>query len=119
MTAEPAEKTSEPERTGRQAWPYALSVATYLAAPFVLGAALPAGAATASLLVLLPSAALVLGVLDGLVFRTTWAFPVLTTLLCLLGLRMYTNDGTWIYAIGVLALCRLGSVLGGRPKAWG
>lgn len=117
-TAATATKTGpEPERTGRQTWPYAASAAAYLAAPFVLGLALPAGAATAALLVLIPTAALLLGLADGLVFRTTWAFPVLTTVLAFFGLLLYTNDGTWIYGLPVLVLCRLGSSLGGRLRS--
>lgn len=106
--------TAEPERTGGQAWPYALSAATYLLVPFALGVVLPAETATTALLALLTAGALLLGVIDGVVFRTTWAFPVITGILCLIGLQMYTEDGTWIYAIGVVVLCRLGSMRGGR-----
>lgn len=105
-----------PDRTAVQAWPYALAAAVYLAAPFALGALLPAETATTALLGLLTVGALTLGAIDGVVFRGTWAFPVLTTILALLGLGMYTHDGTWIYALGVLALCRLGGALGGRLR---
>lgn len=115
-TKSAAKKGPEPERTGRQTWPYAASAAAYLLAPFVLGLALPAGAATAALLALIPTAALLLGLTDGLVFRTTWAFPMLTTVLAFIGLFLYTNSGTWIYALAVLVLCRLGSWLGGRLR---
>lgn len=119
-TAEPESASSStkgpPDRTAAQAWPYALAAAVYLAAPFGLGAALPAETATTALLGLLTVGALTLGAIDGVVFRGTWAFPVLTTILALLGLGMYTHDGTWIYALGVLALCRLGSGLGGRLR---
>lgn len=108
-----------PDRTGAQWWPYALAAVAYLLAPFVLGATLPAAAATTALLILLPAAALLLGVIDAVVFRRTWAFPGLTGILCLLGLAMYTNDGTWIYALGVVALSRLGGALGGRRRAQG
>lgn len=105
-----------PDRTAAQAWPYALAAAAYLAAPFALGTALPAETATAALLALLTVGALTLGAIDGVVFRSTWAFPVLTAILALLGLAMYTSDGTWIYALGVLALSRLGCALGGRLR---
>ncbi len=119
-TAEPESASSStkgsPDRTAGRAWPYALAAAAYLVAPFALGAALPAETATAALLGLLTAGALTLGAIDGVVFRGTWAFPVLTTILALLGLGMYTHDGTWIYALGVLALCRLGGALGGRLR---
>ncbi|MEW1965508.1 hypothetical protein AB0302_08980 [Micrococcus sp. NPDC078436] len=119
-TAEPESASSStkgsPDRTVAQAWPYALAAAAYLAAPFALGALLPAEIATTALLGLLTVGALTLGAIDGVVFRGTWAFPVLTTILALLGLGMYTHDGTWIYALGVLALCRLGGALGGRLR---
>ncbi|MDO4239030.1 hypothetical protein [Micrococcus sp.] len=105
-----------PDRTAAQAWPYALAAAAYLAAPFALGAVLPAETATTALLGLLTAGALTLGAIDGVVFRSTWAFPVLTAILALLGLAMYTSDGTWIYALGVLALSRLGGALGGRLR---
>lgn len=105
-----------PDRTAVQAWPYALAAAVYLAAPFGLGAALPAETATTALLGLLTVGALTLGAVDGVVFRSTWAFPVLTAILALLGLGMYTHDGTWIYALGVLALSRLGGGFGGRLR---
>lgn len=115
----PAKKDPEPERTGRQHWTYAAAALAYLVVPFILGTALPAASATLALLILLPSAALLLGLADGLVFRTTWAFPVLTAILCFIGLRIYTNDGTWIYALGVLALTRVGTALGGRRRTKG
>lgn len=115
----PAKKASEPERTGLQSWTYAAAAVAYLVVPFILGAALPAATATTALLILLPFAALLLGLADGLVFRTTWAFPILTTILCFIGLRIYTNDGTWIYALGVLALTRVGTALGGRRRTKG
>ncbi|OFR88179.1 hypothetical protein HMPREF2863_00970 [Micrococcus sp. HMSC067E09] len=115
----PAKKASEPERTGLQSWAYAAAAVAYLIVPFLLGTALPAATATTALLTLLPFAALLLGLADGLAFRTTWAFPILTTILCFIGLRIYTNDGTWIYALGVLALTRVGTALGGRRRTKG
>lgn len=112
-------EASEPDRTTGQAWTYAAAAVAYLVVPFLLGAALPAGTATAALLILLLGGGLLLGLADGRAFRTTWAFPWLTTILCWIGLQLYTNSGTWIYAVGVLALTRLGSVLGGRRRATG
>ncbi|MGJ5591442.1 hypothetical protein ACSBQY_09535 [Micrococcus lylae] len=115
----PAKKDPEPERTGRQHWTYAAAALAYLVAPFFIGLALPAASATLALLILLPTASLLLGLADGLVFRTTWAFPILTAILCLIGLRIYTNDGTWIYALGALVLTRIGTALGGRRRTKG
>ena len=115
--AEPsAEASALPERTARQAWPYAAVAAAYLLGPLVIGLTLPPAAATTALLALLPVAALALGAADGAIFRPTWAFPVITGLICWFALRIFTNDGTWIYAVGVVVLCRLGVALGGRRK---
>lgn len=105
--------TKEPERTARQSWPYAASALVYLVAPFAIGTLAPTSTATVLVLVWLPLAAFALGLLDGRLFRRTWAFPVITGAFCWLAMLLYSNPGTWIYAVGVMLVCRLGGMLGG------
>jgi len=112
LEAQPTDR-EEPERTAGQSWPYAASALSYLVLPFAIGAVAAPATATALLLAWLPAAALVLGVLDARVFRRTWAFPVLTGAFCWLAMLLYSDPGTWIYAVGAALVCRLGSLLGG------
>ncbi|GAB48515.1 hypothetical protein [Mobilicoccus pelagius] len=105
-----------PSRTAKQWWPYLISALAFLVAPYVIGMALPAATATTAMLVLLPVAAFGTGVLDGAVFRSTWSFPILTGLICWFALKLYSDPGTWIYAVGVFLLCLAGSHLGGRLR---
>lgn len=112
MTSTDTAETELPDRTRTQAWPYALAAITYLVSPFVIGTLLPSNTATTVLLLLLTAGALLLGVVDALVFRPTWAFPILTGIFAFVGLLIYTTSGTWIYAIGVALLCRLGGMVG-------
>ena len=109
----------ESSRTATQWWPYLTSALAFLVAPYVIGVMLPAATATAVMLVLLPVAAFGSGLIDGTVFRSTWSFPALTGLLCWVALRLYSDPGTWIYAVGVFLLCLAGSHLGGRRRARG
>lgn len=105
--------TEEPERTARQSWPYAASALSYLVVPFAIGTVAEPATATVLLIIWLFFAALSLGFLDGRVFRRTWAFPVITGALCWLALLLYSNPGTWVYAVGVVLICRLGGMIGG------
>ncbi|MDY6056072.1 hypothetical protein [Micrococcus sp.] len=108
--------SSEPERAGSQAWPYAVAALLYLVLPLLLGTLAAPATATVLLLVVLIGGPLVLGALDAVVYRPAWTFAVLTGLFALVGLWIYTNPGTWIYAIGVVLLTRLSGAIAGALR---
>lgn len=87
----------------------------FLVLPGVCATLLTGAAATWAVLTLIAVAGLGLGVVDARVFRHTWAFPVMTGIVCWVGLLIWANnDGAWVYAPGAFLLCLLGNRLAAR-----
>lgn len=105
------ESTSRPTRAYLSFLAAALA---FFVAPGIVGAALSGSTATVTMLVLLPVMALALGMLDGRLFRYTLSFPLIAAFMFWLSTNVYYNDGTWVYAVGVVLLAWLGSWLTGR-----
>ena len=105
------ESTSRPTRAYLSFLAAALA---FFVVPGIVGAALSGSTATVTMLVLLPVMALALGMLDGRLFRYTLSFPLIAAFMFWLSTNVYYNDGTWVYAVGVVLLAWLGSWLTGR-----
>ena len=91
---------------------FAAAAAAFLLVPAVIASLASRETTTVSLLIYLPLIAFGLGVADGAWFRFTWSFPIIAAAIFWLSTTLMYNPGTWIYAVGVLLLCALGTAAG-------
>lgn len=112
-------ETTNPERSGWQYSSFALAFAALIVVPALLALSLQPRATTSTLLVYLPVASLLLGLIDATWFRFTWSFPAIAAVMFWVSTALMYNPGTWIYAVGVLLVCALGGALGGALTAKG
>lgn len=106
-------------RSGRQNASFALSFAALIVVPALLALSLQPRATTSTLLVYLPVASLLLGLIDATWFRFTWSFPAIAAVMFWVSTALMYNPGTWIYAVGVFVVCALGGAIGNALTARG
>lgn len=102
----------EPERTPKQ-WSLPIILVLLLViGPWIGALIFGADKAAIPAIVLMAAAPLVLGFLDGRLFRVSWTFTALAVIANFVAGQLYYNDGVLIYTIAVGLLAWLGSKAG-------
>lgn len=106
----------EPYRTSLQYTPYFISALAYLVVPLLIAWLVPADIAVLFALIYLPIVSVLLGVLDALMFRFTWAYAVISGVFFWFATRYAFADSAAVYLIAVLPCILAGDWVASRIK---
>lgn len=106
----------EPDRTTIQYTPYFISAIAYLVVPVLIAWLVPADIAVLLALIYLPVVSIILGVLDALMFRFTWAYAIISGVFFWIATRYAFADGAAIYLIAAVPCILAGDWMTSRIK---
>ena len=90
---------------------YWIAPLIYLVTPFFIGTFLSPANATLAVLIIIGVGSLVLGLIDGIIFRPSLGYAFACAAMQIIAGWMYYNKGTWLYAVAVFFVVLLGGLL--------
>lgn len=117
QTAPPNTEAAAPKRKAHHYVVPVVAVAVILLGPVLLNLVVPADSLGTTVLIVLLAATLLLGLLDGLTFASSWSFPGTVGAAYLIAMNLFFNSGTWIYLPVVAILAALGGWLGNELRS--